>query len=302
VIIDDVRGDEPLARDFRLHAPALMATQHSYVRSWMVVPMISKAEWKGMLLLASSEPAFYTEHHARMALAIAQQAAIAIENARLFEQAQDAAVVAERQRLSRELHDSVSQALYGIGLGAETTRALLERDPAQASRSNDYVRALAAIAMAEMRALIFELRPESLEGEGLVAGLRKQAAAMAARFGVPVETTLCQEPPASLAAKEALYRIALEALHNAFKHAQPRRVELRLALSAPEQALLLEVRDDGQGFATGGSFPGHLGLRSMAERAARLGGTGTVESTPGRGTCVRARIPGDGATSPAQAR
>ncbi|GAC1429975.1 MAG: hypothetical protein NVSMB65_03460 [Chloroflexota bacterium] len=297
VIIDDVRGEEPLARRFRLHAPELMDTQHSYVRSWMGIPMTWKAECKGMVLLASSQPGFYTEHHARMALAIAQQAAIAIENARLYGQVQNAAALEERQRLARELHDSVSQALYGIALGAETTRVQLARDPAGAGDSNDYVRSLATVAMAEMRALIFELRPESLESEGLVAGLQKQAAALAARFGVSVETILCPEPAAAMAVKEALYRIALEALHNAFKHARPQRVEVRLEMPAPD-VLTLDVRDDGAGFITGSSFPGHLGLRSMAERAARLGGTCVVESTVGRGTCVRARLPVHGAPVP----
>lgn len=288
-IIDDVRRDSPLALEFREVLGNSLDTYYTFVRSWMAVPMSVKDRIIGYVHLAYDEPGFYTAHHADLALAIAQQAAIAIENARLYEKAQEAAVLEERQRLSRELHDSVSQALYGIGVGAQTTRILLEQDPSRARESNDYVLDLAEAGLAEMRALIFELRPESLETEGIAAALRKQADAVQARHRVPVETALCDEPVASLSVKEALYRIAQEALQNAVKHARPTRAELRL--ECIDGDLLLEIWDDGAGFDTTGVFPGHLGLHSMRERATRLGGILELESAPGRGTRVRARIP-----------
>lgn len=140
-----------------------------------------------------------------------------------------------------------------------------------------------------MRALIFELRPESLETEGLIAALQKQAEATSARYEIPVRSSLCAEPAAPLPVKEALYRIAQEALHNTVKHAQAGSIELSLVRE--ERDVVLEVRDDGRGFDPGGSFPGHLGLHSMKERAARHGGVVGVESALGRGTSVRARIP-----------
>jgi signal transduction histidine kinase len=140
-----------------------------------------------------------------------------------------------------------------------------------------------------MRALIFELRPESLETEGLVAALEKQAAALRARHEIEVETTLCNEPEASPEAKEAVYRIAQEALHNTVKHARANRVEIRMDCGA--ERIDLEVSDDGVGFDAGGDFPGHLGLRSMRERAERRGGTLQVETAPGKGTRLHARIP-----------
>jgi signal transduction histidine kinase len=199
------------------------------------------------------------------------------------------AVKEERQRLSRELHDSVSQALFGIGLGARTARVLLERDLDQAAHSIDYVLSLAQSGMAEMRALIFELRPESLETEGLVQALTKQAQAVQARYEIPIHLTLCAEPAVPLRVKEALYRIAQEALHNTVKHAQPRSVEL--SLEQVEGEVALEIRDDGQGFDTGGSFPGHLGLHSMRERAERIGGVLELESQIGEGTRVQVRVP-----------
>jgi signal transduction histidine kinase len=246
----------------------------------------------GGLTVSHASPGYFTTHHASLLRSFASQTAVAIENARLYEKAQELAALEERSRLARELHDSVSQALYGIGLAAETTRLLLDTDPARAARSNATVLSLAQAGMAEMRALIFELRPESLELEGLAGALQKQTQALEARYEIPVESTLCGEPAASLPVKEALYRIAQEALHNAIKHAQPTRMELRLECARDE--VRLEVRDDGRGFDPSGSFPGHLGLRSMEERAARLGGTVEIDSSPGKGTRVRVRLPAAG--------
>jgi signal transduction histidine kinase len=291
VIIGDVQGNSEQARTFREVNGDLMETVMAYVRSWLAVPLMYKDQPIGLLTLASREPHVYTQHNAMLALAIASQAAIAIENARLYERAQELAALEERQRLSRELHDSVTQALYGIGLAAETTRVLLQRDPARAAESNEVIRSLARAGTAEMRALLFELRPESLELEGLVAALQKQVNALEARHRLPVATALCQEPSIPLPVKEALYRIAQEALHNAIKHAQPTRLEVRL--DCDESEVLLEIRDDGRGFEPTGSFPGHLGLRSMEERASRLGGTLEIESASGAGTCVRVRLPSD---------
>ena len=143
--------------------------------------------------------------------------------------------------------------------------------------------------MTEMRALIFELRPESLEREGLVAALEKQATALQARHGIRVEAAFDGEPEASLEVKEALYRVAQEALHNTVKHARAANVKLKLE-ERPE-GFTLEVSDDGTGFDAQDDFPGHLGLKSMRERASRLGGTLEVASEPGLGVSILARVP-----------
>ncbi|MGQ0568722.1 MAG: histidine kinase [Armatimonadota bacterium] len=221
--------------------------------------------------------------------AIADQAAVAAENARLFEEAREKAVLEERQRLARELHDSVSQALYGIALGARTARTLLDREPAQAAEPLDYVLSLAEAGLTEMRALIFELRPESLDSEGLIPALTKQIESVQARHGLEVHAEWCEEPDLPYEIKEAVYRIAQEALNNIIKHARARRVDLRL--DCTPDTIVLEVRDDGVGFASEDAFPGHLGLRSMRERAARLGATLEVVSAPGQGAQIRVRIP-----------
>ena len=207
----------------------------------------------------------------------------------LYEQAQELASLQERQRLARELHDSVSQALYAIGLGAHTAREAIASDSEQALASIDYVLALAEAGLAEMRALIFELRPESLEIEGLVAALTKQVAVLRTRYKLNVEADLGEEPDLSMEMKHALYRIAQEALHNIVKHARASLVVLRLARQANE--IILQVRDNGRGFDQAGHFPGHLGLRSMHERVSKMGGTLTIESVPGQGTCVGVRMP-----------
>jgi len=288
VIIDDVQGDIPLARAVQGMSDKDVKTIFSYAHSWMGIPLMVKDRVIGMLGLAYSEPGYYTSQHARLALTIANQAAVAMENARLYEQARQLSALEERQRLARELHDSVSQALYSIALGARTARTLLDRDPAKAAEPLDYVRSLAEAGLAEMRALIFELRPESLEVEGLVAALTKQADALRARHGIEVHVSFCQEPSMSLDVREALYRIAQEALHNIVKHARASQVNLSLACS--DATVIMEVRDNGLGFDASGPFPGHLGLRSMRERAERVGGKFEVESAPGNGTRIRVQV------------
>ena len=207
----------------------------------------------------------------------------------LSEKAQQLAAFQERQRLARELHDSVSQGLYGIKLGAHTAREALDSDPVEAIAPLEYVIALTEAGLAEMRALIFELRPESLAFDGVIAAITKQVAVLRTRYKLSVDAQLSEEPPLSLERKQALYRIAQEALHNIVKHACASAVTLRL--SSQEGELILEVCDDGKGFDPTGPFPGHLGLLSMQERAAQMGGTCSIESAPARGTYFRVCIP-----------
>jgi signal transduction histidine kinase len=253
------------------------------------VPLISRGRSLGALNLLCLPGQGIGEEEQVFLKAVADQTAVAIENARLFSEARGKAALEERQRLARELHDSVSQALYGIALGTRTARTLMMHDPDRAADPLEYVLSLADAGLAEMRALIFELRPESLESEGLVAALEKQAYALRARHEIGIEVVLCDEPEASLEVKEAIYRIAQESLNNTVKHARAARVRVKMACNA--QSITLEISDDGVGFDTGGEFPGHLGLHSMRERAQSLGGTLEVQSESGKGTTVRARLP-----------
>ena len=289
ILIEDVYEETTLAQALRSAMGEHFSTTFAYVRSWMAVPLGLKDQVMGMLVLASSQERAFSERQATLALAIASQAAIAIENARLYEQAQELAAVEERQKLARELHDSVSQALYGIALGAHSARTLLKRDPGLVDEPLEYILSLAKTGLAEMRALIFELRPESLETEGLVAALSKQAAAVQMRHDVPIETELCEEPDLPIKVKQELYRVAQEALHNTIKHAEASLVKVRLDRTA--EAIILEIRDNGRGFDPLSSFPGHLGLRSMQERVSHLGGWLQIESAPGQGTLILTQVP-----------
>jgi PAS domain S-box-containing protein len=258
--------------------------------AWLAVPLWVKDQVIGVISIQHSRPGYFSASHLQLAMAIANQAAIAIENARLYEQARQLAALQERQKLARELHDSVSQALYGIVLGARTAHTLMDRGNCESlGEPLDYILSLAEAGMAEMRALIFELRPESLEVEGLVAALGKHAAALQARYQIDVQAEFCDEPPIPMELKEAMYRIAQEALHNVIKHTHASLVDLSLFCAGG--TLALKVRDNGQGFDVNQQFQGHLGLRSMRERAEHCGGTFQIESVIGEGTLVQVHLP-----------
>jgi PAS domain S-box-containing protein len=289
VIIGELWADDPWERSVVDQVDPELLPFFEQIHSWLGVPLISRDCLIGVLRLDHVEPNHFTEKHANLVMAFANQAALAIDNARLYEQAQAGAALEERQKLARELHDSVSQVLYSIGLGVRTARARLEHEPEKASEPLDYCISLAEAGLAEMRALIFELRPESLEVEGLVAALSKQADALQARHSIAVEKSFCEEPGVPLAIKESLYRISQEALNNIVKHARATQVDL--GLKQIDGTLLLEVKDNGQGFDPGENFPGHLGLNSMRERVERVGGSFEVESRPSGGTRICVRVP-----------
>ena len=212
----------------------------------------------------------------------ANQLAVALQGAELR-------AVQERQRLARELHDSVSQALYAIALDIATAQRIGGADPTRLEAILRDAQALAETGLAEMRALLFELRPEFLSKEGLVAALQRQVAAVRARHQLSITVEAPEEPEAVPAIKEALYRVGQEALNNIAKHAGAQAVVITLEASPGE--LILRVRDDGRGFDAEKSFPGHLGLRSMRERAASAGGVLLIRSVPGQGTEVTFRVP-----------
>jgi signal transduction histidine kinase len=215
------------------------------------------------------------------------------ENDVLRAQAVKTAMAEERSRLARDLHDSVSQAIYGIVLGTRTLQQLLVASkPAdeQLNQVVEYIISLADAALTEMRALIFELRPESLQQEGVLAAIRKQCDVMQVRYGLQIDQQLGDEEPAiPIEVKEAIYRIIIEATHNVVKHANARRISVRLFVQ--EGNLTLQIIDDGIGFEMSGVQPGRLGLKTMQERAAKLGGTTTLKSARGEGTEVRVEIP-----------
>jgi signal transduction histidine kinase len=245
----------------------------------------------GVLDAQSDQLDAFDESDLTVLQSLADQAAIAIENARLYEQAQRLAVVEERQRLARELHDSVTQALYGTTLYAEAAARQLATG--QVELVSEHLRELrdtAQEALREMRLLIFELRPSILEDEGLANALRARLEAVEERAGLEVEFRVDGETVLPTAIEEGLYRIAQEALNNALKHACARR--LSVSLEQRERTVILEVVDDGCGFDPDVAIPGGgLGLDGMIERAAKMGGELALDSEPGAGTRVRVEVP-----------
>jgi PAS domain S-box-containing protein len=291
VIFDDLWDENDLSPTIHTQRTGLMGDNFGYARSWLGVPLLVKDRLIGVLTVDHELPHQFNSQDAQFVLAFANQVAVALDNARLYERAQTVAALEERQRLARELHDSVSQALYGIALGARTARTLLDRPETKKDELNnplDYVLSLSEAGLAEMRALIFELRPESLETEGLIAALNKQADALRARHHVEVVLELCEEPPLPIGTKVSLYRVAQEALNNTVKHAHASRIDIRMACE--DGLLRLAVEDDGTGFDPHQEFPGHLGLQSMRERMEGLGGQLSIESAPEAGTRVVASI------------
>jgi len=226
--------------------------------------------------------------------ALADQAAVAVVNARLASQAGHAAALRERSRLARELHDSVSQALFSMTMYARAAelamaKAGLAKD-GPLGRSVLQLGELTRGALAEMRALIFELRPESLAEEGLVGALRKQGAALSAREQIPI-TVQGPDQPLGLDAEveEHLYRIVSEALHNVVRHARAGRAAVSITTEAG--SIRVTVTDDGAGFDPKAGHAGHLGLTTMAQRAEAIGAEFTITSQPGAGTIVTLTAP-----------
>jgi signal transduction histidine kinase len=214
----------------------------------------------------------------------------AIERLRMEQKIKHGAIMEERSRLARELHDSVSQALFGIVLGARTAIEQVKAGHLNVMMPLNYVLGLADGGLAEMRALIYELRPESLANEGLIPALQKQADALTTRHKLHVDTNFAGgEPELALDVKEALYRVAIEAIQNITKHAHATTV--RLALQSDASEVTFVIADDGLGFDPSLPAEGHYGLTTMRERIERAGGRFAIESELGAGTQITMSVP-----------
>jgi signal transduction histidine kinase len=234
----------------------------------------------------------FTENDEELLRLLAQHAAIALTNARLYERSRELTIAEERTRIGHELHDAVAQKLFSLRLTAQAATALVDRDPARAKAELHEVARLSAEAADELRAAVIEMRPAALDEDGLVATLRTQAQVLDRAHGAQVgfESRGVRALPS--AQEEALLRVAQEALHNALRHAEASAV--RVALTRRGSAVVLSVTDDGTGFDPGAvrSAGRHLGLVSMRDRASGVGGTLTVHSEPGKGTVVEMEVPG----------
>jgi signal transduction histidine kinase len=266
---------------------------HPDMRSFLGVPIVAPVGVIGAFYLTEKvEAPDFTDEDEELIGLLAAHAAIAIANARLYEQTRELSIVAERNRLALDLHDAVSQKLFGLVLEAEAAATVLERDPAAAGERVGKLQVLAREALDELRSLVFELRPPELEKDGLGGTLRKHVEVLR-RLGLEeIKLVLAGELPADAVRDREIFRIAQEALQNVLKHANAQHVVVRLG--SGEGGVLLEVEDDGVGFDPDApeTRSRRLGLTSMEERAQRLGGTLEIRSAPGAGTTVRLEAPG----------
>jgi signal transduction histidine kinase len=266
---------------------------HPDMRSFLGVPIVAAEEVIGAFYLTEKEGASeFDAADQELIELLAAHAAIAITNARLYERSQELSTLAERNRLALELHDAVSQKLFSLVLTAEAAGALLDDDEAAARAKLTRLQELAREALAELRSLIFELRPPDLASDGLGGALRKHVEVLRQLGDTEIELDLDgagaggREP----ARDQEILRIAQEAIQNALAHASADHVSVRLSES--DGHLLLEVSDDGTGFepANPALRSRHLGLTSMEERAQRLGAALEITSSPERGTTVRLEL------------
>ncbi len=275
--IADVWSDNPQAQFLRSLLDDGAAVLLEGMQSWMWVPLAVKGRIIGGMGVAETRKNYFTAHHADLALSVANQAAITMVNAELYEHAQALAVLEERQRLARNLHDAVNQSLFSAGLIAEVLPRLWERDQEEARRSLEDLRRLTRGALAEMRALLAELRPSTLTDAELGDLLRLLGNAFTGRTNIPVLVTVSGEGSLPAEMQVALYRICQEALNNIAKHAKASQVEIDLR-QTPD-GLELHIRDNGRGFDLRTDALRSLWAGDDA-RARRSGGSGADGHQP----------------------
>ena len=275
------------AQDGQLVEPVAMLPE--VYRSMLAVPIVVREETYGGMLLYYARPRSFSIEEIELASVFGDQVALAIENAQLRVQVQQAAVVAERDRLARELHDAVTQTLFSASLIAQALPRVWERNQDEGRRGLEELRRLTQGAAAEMRTLLLELRPASLTEKPLGELLRHLVAAFTGRTRVPVELSAGGECPLPPDVQIALYRIAQESLNNVAKHAQAGQAWV--SLQGQVDQVVLTIRDDGCGFEPDAVLPDRLGLGIMRERAEGISAVLTVNTSLETGTAITVRWP-----------
>ncbi|WNM34241.1 GAF domain-containing sensor histidine kinase [Streptomyces sp. Li-HN-5-11] len=271
---------------------------HPEMSDFLGLPIRDGDEVIGALFLANKRcpkpegSCGFTKEDEELLAILAQHAAIALTNARLYERSRELTIAEERSRLAHELHDAVSQKLFSLRLTAQAAAALVDRDPVRAKGELQQVAALAAEAADELRAAVVELRPAALDEDGLAATLRTQIQVLDRAHTARVTFTARGFRALPAAQEEAMLRVAQEALHNALRHSGAEHVEV--TLDRRGNGAVLRVTDDGSGFdpKTVRRAGRHLGLVSMRDRASGVGGRLTVQSAPGKGTAIEMEVPG----------
>jgi PAS domain S-box-containing protein len=282
ILISDIWSEDPQAQFLRSLLDDGAAALLEGMQSWMWVPLAVKNRIMGGIGVAHAALNHFTPHHADLALSVANQAAITMVNAELYEQAQDLVVMEERQRLARNLHDAINQSLFSAGLIAEVLPRVWDQDQDLARSSLEDLRRLTRSAQAEMRALLAELRPSTIIDSDLDELLHLLGNALSGRIDIPVVITVTGEVILPAKVQVAFYRVCQEALSNIAKHAKANRVEINLKEEG--DMVELHIHDDGIGFDLDQTFSGHYGLGMMRERAEAVDAQLSITSRPGHGT------------------
>jgi PAS domain S-box-containing protein len=280
--VADIWSDHPQAQFLRSILLDETAGLLEGIQSWMWVPLEVRGTITGVAGVAHTGKSFFTVHHADLALSVANQAAITMINAELNKQAQNLAVLEERQRLARNLHDAVNQSLFSAGLIAEVLPRLWEQNHEEAMQSLKDLRRLTRGAQAEMRALLAELRPTTITDSKLSDLLHLLGNALSGRTNIAVSVTASEEITLPVDTQISYYRVCQEALSNVAKHSKASQVHIILKQEGTE--VVLQIHDNGKGFDPNHSITGHYGLGMMRERAESVGAMFSILSKPGHGT------------------
>jgi signal transduction histidine kinase len=281
--LDDIRSDPRFEG---------WPSAHPELTGFIGVPVMNGSEVLGIIFAANKRSAGgFTERDSELLALFAAHAAIALTNARLYERARELSAIQERSRLARDLHDAVAQKLFSIRAKAAAAAVLVGRDPLRAVAEMESVARLTGEAHTELRAVIDGLAPADLVSDGLAESVRRYAVLAAAAVGMRACFAAQPLPELDAGRQAVIYRVAQEAVSNAVRHSAA--AEVCVHLTAQRRSVLLEVADRGRGFTADAPSPG-LGLASMRERAAAIGGRLAVQSEPGAGTVIRLSVPVNG--------
>jgi signal transduction histidine kinase len=292
-------GKAVLIPDVRVHPGWSLPTDHGSETSWMGVPLFARGDVAGLFSLSRREPGSFNEEHVRLAEALSSQASVAVENAVLFEQMQASTVRMqslsrrlveaqenERRHIARELHDEAGQTLASLRFGLRLLEREIDAGVGVAGRVAELMQRTDAV-IDGLRRLAVDLRPASLDHLGLEPALRQLTRSAASKFGLAVHFKARGFTGERLptVVETALYRVVQEAMTNVVRHAQATRVDVLVEHRGDRVQVMVE--DNGKGFEPDRLRRGdHFGLLGLRERAEALGGTLTIESTPGAGTTV----------------
>jgi len=281
--VEELEQDHTIPEDIKAQRIAL---RKRYAGS-LAVPLIIQGQVYGGMVFYYSTPQEFSDEQVQLAMTFAEQMALAIENARLYQQAAAVAALSERNRLARDLHDAVTQTLFSASLVADVLPKLWERNPELGRLKLEELRQLTRGALSEMRTLLLELRPDTLGDVELGELYRYLINAFTGRTRIPVELSQSGQILIPNEVKEAFYRIAQEALNNIAKHSGATQVNLELNSQA--DWIEVSIKDDGCGFDPAALTPENLGLKIMVERAEAVHAELEILSAIGAGTQVRMR-------------